>query len=64
VAIFVFNQSVKIDSLIKYSSLSESSNLILTTQFLFKNEREKLEHTEGISSTILRDRLNNGEMAL
>lgn len=42
-AIFVFSQNVKLDSLKKYADLKEDKNVIITTHFLFENERKFLE---------------------
>ena len=42
-AIFVFSQNVKLDSLKKYVDLKEDKNIIITTHFLFENERKFLE---------------------
>lgn len=41
-AIFVFSQNVKLESLKKYSDLGEKDNMIVTTQYLFENERKFL----------------------
>ena len=42
-AIFFFSQNVKLDSLKKYVDLKEDKNIIITTHFLFENERKFLE---------------------
>ena len=41
-SVFVFSQNLKLDSLKVYSSLGESQNEVITTHFLFENERELL----------------------
>lgn len=62
-SIFVFSQNVKLDSLKKYIDLKENKNFIITTQFLFENERKILKCMFGnIDFYTFADFLSDKEM--
>lgn len=62
-AIFVFNQNLKIDSLKLYRNLADSENLFVTTNLLFKNEIELLNSIfPGVTYKTFADYLSDEEM--
>ena len=63
-SIFVFSQNVKLDSIEKYAYLSDEYNIIVTTQYLFENEKEYLNlHFNECKFFTFSDFLSDKEMA-
>lgn len=63
-SIFVINQNVRLESIEKYRNLGERSNLIVSTQLLFENERNFLRKIfYNLEFKTFADYLNDDEMS-